>query len=433
MASRWVKTALVTLTAAAVATVTACSSSGAPNSAGKTVTLDFWGSAIGYDKSVARWNQTHSDIKINYAQIAAGSAGGYAKMQNAVKAGNAPCLGQVGYDTLPDFVVTGAAQDISQYANADKSQFTPWTWQMTGFGGKVFGIPVDAGPEALFYRADLFEQYGITPPKTWSEFAADAEKVHAANPAAYLTTTPQDAYDLGALTWQAGGKWFGTGDNQWQVTIDSPTTRQVADYWQGLLGKHLATSESTLDTAWFKDVQNGKVLSLVSAVWAAPLIAQGLPGLSGKWAVAPMPQWTPGQAATGSRGGSATVVLTGCKYPQQATEFADWLSTNSDSVTNLIKNTGIYPAATSGQDLPAVNQPSAYFGGQNIYQVFKTAAANISPSWGWGPTMVQVQSEMKHGLKLAGTGQGTIPQAVTAVQADTVTAMKSQGLSVSGG
>ncbi|HXR72592.1 ABC transporter substrate-binding protein [Actinocrinis sp.] len=395
--------------------------------------MDFWGSAIGYDKSVARWNQTHSDIKINYAQIAAGSAGGYAKMQNAVKAGNAPCLGQVGYDTLPDFVVTGAAQDISQYANADKSQFTPWTWQMTGFGGKVFGIPVDAGPEALFYRADLFEQYGITPPKTWSEFAADAEKVHAANPAAYLTTTPQDAYDLGALTWQAGGKWFGTGDNQWQVTIDSPTTRQVADYWQGLLGKHLATSESTLDTAWFKDVQNGKVLSLVSAVWAAPLIAQGLPGLSGKWAVAPMPQWTPGQAATGSRGGSATVVLTGCKYPQQATEFADWLSTNSDSVTNLIKNTGIYPAATSGQDLPAVNQPSAYFGGQNIYQVFKTAAANISPSWGWGPTMVQVQSEMKHGLKLAGTGQGTIPQAVTAVQADTVTAMKSQGLSVSGG
>jgi hypothetical protein len=89
---------------------------------------------------------------------------------------------------------------------------------------------------------------------------------------------------------------------------------------------------------------------------------------------------------------------------RHATEFR---RTDTDSVTSLINNTGIYPAATSGKELPAANQPSAHFGGQNIYQVFRTAAANISPNWAWGPTMTQVQPDFKDGLKKAGAGQGS--------------------------
>lgn len=436
MATRWLRGGCAVLTAASLVMLSACGGSSAQGSQdsgdGKAVTLEFWAAAIGLEKSVELWNQSHPDVKVNFSRISPGSVGGYAKMQNAVKAGNAPCLGQIGYDTMPTFVATGALENVSEYADASKDLFVPWTWQMSDIGGQVYGIPVDVGPQALFYRSDLFKKYGITAPKTWDEFAAAAQKVHAANPATHLTTTPQDAYDLGALTWQAGGRWFGTDNDQWQVTIGSDETQKVAQYWQGLLSKDAVASVPPLDTAWFKAVQDGRVLSLISAVWAAPLIAKNLPDLAGKWAVAPMPQWTAGGTAAGNRGGSATAVLKGCKNPKQATEFATWLSTNPDSVTNLIQNTGIYPAAKSGLDLPAVNQPSAYFGGQNIYEVFKTAAANTSTNWMWGPTMTQTQSDFKAALKKAGTGQGTIPQAVTDVQASTVAALKSQGLSVTG-
>ncbi|WNM31976.1 extracellular solute-binding protein [Streptomyces sp. Li-HN-5-11] len=396
------------------------------------MTVEFWGSAVGYDKTVALFNKTHKDIKIKYTQVPAGSAGGYSKMLNAVKAGNAPCLGQVGYDTLPSFAASGAVEDISQYAGSSKDKFVPWAWQMSSLGGKVLGVPIDLGPEAMFYRADLFKKYKIKPPTTWNEFAAAAEKAHAASPDTYLTTLPQDAYDLGALTWQAGGKWFGTANDRWQVTIDSPATQKVARYWQGLLDKKQVLSEPTFDTAWYKDIQDGHVLSYIGAVWAAPLIEQNAPGAAGKWSVAPLPQWTAGQQASGNRGGSATVVLKGCKNARQATEAALWMSTNADGVTSLIKNTGIYPAATSGQELPAVNQPSKYFGGQNIYQVFKAAAAHTTANWVWGPTMTQVQPDFKDGLKQVGAGQGTIPKLVGSVQANTVKAMKSQGLGVSG-
>ncbi|MBC9823937.1 extracellular solute-binding protein [Terrabacter sp. MAHUQ-38] len=421
--------------AASLTALGACSSSGqegaqGPGGAGP-VTVEFWGSAIGLDKAVALFNQSHKDVKINYSQISPGSAGGYAKMLNAVKAGNAPCLGQVGYDTLPSFAAADAVEDVSEYANPSKDKFVPWAWGLSGIGGQLFGIPVDLGPEALFYRSDLFKKYGITAPTTWDEFAAAAQKVHAADAKAYLTTLPESAYDLGALTWQTGSKWFGTKNNAWQVTIDNAQTQKVAQYWQGLLDKKLVVSEPTFDTAWYKDIQDGRVLSYVGAVWASALIEENAPGASGKWSVAPMPQWTAGEKASGNRGGSATAVLKGCKNLKEATEAAVWLSTDNGSVTSLIQNTGIYPAAKAGQQLPTANQPSEYFGGKNIYAVFREAAANIPEGWVWGPTMTAVQPDFKDGLKKVGAGEGTIPELVTKVQAKTVSGMKGQGLSVS--
>lgn len=432
---RRVRTAAALAAAAVLAgALAACGSAASSSGSGSgPVTVSFWGWAPGYANSVALFNKTHKDIRIAFQQTPSGSKGGYAKMLDAVKAGNAPCLAQVGYETLPTFAASGALQDISSYVSADKSQFVPWTWQQVSVGSQVYGIPVDTGPEALFYRTDLFRKYGLTVPKTWAQFAADARKFHAANPANHLTTTPQDAYDLAGLAWQAGASWFGTANDKWQVTINDAATQKVAQYWQGLLASKEVVNEPTLDTQWFSALNAGHLAALVGAVWNAPLIATNLPGESGKWAVAPMPQWNAGQDAAGNVGGSSTAVLKGCAHPQQAAEFAEWMSTNSASAANLIKVTGIYPAAVSALSLPAVSQPSAYYGGQDIYQVFRDAATHTSTTWQWGPTMNQTEADFADSLQQAGSGQNTITGTLPAVQAKTIAAMNSQGLQVSHG
>ncbi|RVU20984.1 sugar ABC transporter substrate-binding protein [Streptomyces antnestii] len=415
--------------------MSACSSGGEVSDSGSRasgpVSLDFWGWAPGYDKSVALWNKTHPNVKVKFSKVPSGLSGGYTKMQAAVKAGNAPCLAQVGYESLSTFVTTGALEDISSYANTDKDQFVEWAWKQSGLGGKVFGIPVDTGPTALFYRKDLFAKYHLPAPKTWQDFSAAAEKFHAADPENYLINAPMDSYEMAVYTWQSGGHWFGTANDQWQVKIDGPQTQKVSQYWQGLLDKKvLKTGVAPLDGAWFKEAKADHMASVVTAAWAAPMFEQMLPKQSGKWAVAPMPQWNAGEQAAGNNGGSSTAVLKGCKHLKQATEFATWFSTNKDSVSNLIKNTGIYPAAKSGMDLPAVNQKSPYFGGQNIYQVFKAGAENTDPNWVWGPTMSQVEPDFIDELKKVAQGKASMSDAAEAVQSKTVKAMKSQGLSV---
>ncbi|WP_345762094.1 ABC transporter substrate-binding protein [Diaminobutyricibacter sp. McL0608] len=431
MKSTRARTALAVAALVPLLAMTACSGAGSSDAAsGGHITLDFWGWAPGYDDSVKLWNASHPEIQVKFNTIPSGSGGGYAKMQAAVKAGTAPCLAQVGDESLPTFVASGALADISPYAKASADKFVKWTWNQVSVADKIVAIPVDTGPMAMFYRTDILKKDGIAVPTTWQEFADAAKKFKATGAANYLTTSPQDAYDVAAYSWQAGGPWFGIDGNSWKVSIDNPQTQKVAAYWQDLVAGGLVKSEPTLAEGWIKDVAADHIPIMISAVWAAPLIQSSLPAQAGKWAVAPMPQWTAGETAAGNNGGSTTAVLKGCKNLKEATQFATWFSTDKSSVANLIKKTGIYPASKAALEMPELNQPSAFYGGQDIYKVFKDAAANTDTSWKWGPTMTQVETDFTDGIGKATTGSDTLPGVVTAVQKSTVTAMKSQGLSV---
>jgi multiple sugar transport system substrate-binding protein len=421
----------------ATALLAGCSSSGSTGSDGASaagpVTLDFWGWAPGYDQSVALWNKAHPDIQVTFDKTASGSKGGYTKMLTAVQAHNAPCLAQVGYETLPSFAAAGALQDVTAYTSSAKSQFADWTWNQVTIGGKTYGAPVDTAPMALMYRKDLFAKYGITtPPATWDQYAADAAKVHAADPSVYLGDFGNDAYNYAGLAWQAGAPWFGTANQQWQVSIGSAGNQKVASYWQGLLDKKLLKTDPSFDPSLYSDMASGKILSDVNAVWDAPIIASSVKGTSGDWAVAPMPVWDAGNPVYGNDGGSATAVLSGCAHAKEAAEFALWMSTDADSVSNLIKVTGIYPAATAGLTNPALSAADPFYGGQKIYDVFNAETPHINTSWQWGPTMTQTSTDLGDGLGQAGTGGATLPGVLGTVQSKTVAQMKQQGLTVTG-
>lgn len=434
MRKRWIPAAA---TVAAVLALAGCGSSGSGSSQGQAngpVTLTFWGWAPGYPQSVALWNKAHPDIQVSYETIPSGSKGGYTKLLTAVQAGNAPCLGMVGYETLPSFAAAGALQDATQYLSADKSQFAAWTWNQVTIDGKTYGVPVDVAPMALLYNKTLYAHYGITtPPATWADYAADAAKIHQADPSVSIGYLGNDAYNYAGLDWQASAPWFGTSGDAWQVSIDSAAGQKVAAYWQDLASRHLLSGDQSYSATLYKDMAAGKVLSDVNAVWDAPILASSDKGQSGQWAVAPMPVWDASAPAYGNDGGSATAVLKGCKHPQQAAEFADWMSTDAQSVTNLINVTGIYPAATSGLGNAALAAPNAFYGNQVIYDVFKAEMPNINTSWQWGPTMTQVSTDLGNGLGNAEAGSQTLPAMLTGVQSKTVAELKSQGMSVSGG
>jgi multiple sugar transport system substrate-binding protein len=436
MAPRWFKSAAAAVAVLSASALTGCSGTNSPGPAetgpaGEPVTIEYWGAAVGQEKSVEIFNAAHKDVQIKYTQISAGSAGGYSKMLNAVQAGNAPCLGQISFDTIPSFAASGSLEDISEYAEGSKDQYSPVSWQLSSLGGNVYGIPVGLGPMALFYRADLFEQFGIEVPKTWEDFQTAAQTVKAKDPAAYLATFPLNTYDIGALSHQAGGQWFGTDDDAWKVSINDEPSKQAAEYWQGLLEEKLVVPEPAFDQAWYTNLQSGRLLSYVGAAWSGELLEKNAPGLAGKMAVAPVPQWKEGDKVSGNRGGGSISVLKGCKNPKEATEAAVWMTTNADSVTSLIKETGIYPAAVSGQKLPALTAGSDFFiNGDKTAEIFSTAASTIPEQWVWGPNMTSLQPKMNDGLKVIGSGQGTITELLDTLQASTIADLKSQGLSV---
>lgn len=429
----------LTLAAAALlaAGVSACSGTSTPAagpaaeaSQSGPVSMEFWGWAPGYDKIVAEWNATHPNIKITFKQTPSGAKGGYTQITDAITAGKGPCLAQIEYGTIPSMLVKNALMDITQYAGADMAEYVPSAAAATTIGGKIYGIPVDLGPMVLFYRSDLFAKYGIAkPPATWAEYQTDAEKVAAADPGVKFGTAPTDGNDLAAFSMQTGQSWYSADGGTWTVSIDNPGTREVAAYWQHLKDKGLVmASGNAWDPQFDKAAEANKVLTFVNAAWAAGGLKSDLKDESGKWAVAPMPTWSAGDDKSASNGGSATSVLTGCKTPREAEQFAVFLSTNPQAVSTGINVGGLYPASTAGQNDPSLTVGDPYFGGQKVSDVYKASAAQIPTTWTDGPTYQQVETDFTADL-----GQGTYLTAVTEVQASTVAAIKQLGLSVTGG
>ena len=417
----------------------ACSSSGGNSSAatpasGGKVTLTFWSWVPGISQSVGLWNKTHPGIHVNLNEVTSGAAGTYAKMFSALQAGNAPDLGQIEYATLPNFEHVGGVVNLAPYgAKSVKSDFVPWTWGQVTQGSAVYAIPQDTGPMGLFYRADLFKQYGLAVPTTWAQYLSDAQKLHAAHPNAYIAAFPaNDAQWFAGLAWQAGAKWFATSGDTWVTGIDDTPSQQVANFWQQLIGDHLVKVEPDFASEWYKDLSDGTLLTSPTAVWGENTLITNAAPTKGDWRVAPMPNWgsTP---SNGNWGGSTTVVFKDSKHPAQAAQFATWLNTNPQSITGLITKGGLYPADLAGEKQPAANSPVPFYGGQNIWQVFQTDGKLVNTAFQWGPIMNTTFTQMSDGFGKATGGSETLSQVLASTQSQTMSTMKSQGFSVKSG
>lgn len=401
--------------------------------AGEAVTLEFTSWIPGIEEVVELWNDENPDIQVKVQTGPNGNGGTYKNFFNQLAAGDAPDLGQIEYDALPNFVVQDGLVDISACEDVVKaeSQFVPWTWGQVTLGGgdAVYGVPQDSGPMALFYRKDLFEANGIAVPTTWDEYKEAAKAVRAAG--AYITNfSTADVNQLAGFVWQAGGSWFANDGDAWTVDLTDEGSTQVAEYWQSMLDEDLVATYPAWTDEWNNAYNASNVWTWVSAVWGANSISSGAPDTAGNWAVAPMPQWSAGDEVAGNWGGSSIAVFKGTKHLYEATKFALWLNTSEEALTALNTLANLYPATIDGMQLPALKEGVEFYGGQAIYDVFAEAAEQVSPDFVWGPTMTQTYADVSDGLGKAATGSGTVLEALENGTAKTIAAFKAQSIPV---
>jgi multiple sugar transport system substrate-binding protein len=395
------------------------------------VTLSFWAWDPNIDKVVAIWNKSHPDVQVQLSNPAGGDQL-VAKMITAHQAKNGPEIAKVEYQSLPALVSGGVVRDITAYTTDAIKNFDDATLAATRFDGKVYGVPQDFAPMMLFYRQDLFKQYGLAVPATWDQFAQEAATLKTKAPKAYLTNF--DAADPGwftGLTQQAGADWWKNDGQNWTVAIDGPESKKVADFWQGLVTKGVVAKNPSFSPEWNKQMNDGTLLTWISGAWAPAQLGGIAPNTKGKWAVAPIPAWTAGDPATGIWGGSAITVTSDAKYPKQAAEFASWLNTDPEAITAQVQNINIYPAATPGRALPILAQPPAFIPNQpDFYNVVKTAAPSAKSYSIWGPDVTVTFRSYTDSFGKALQSGGSFSDALSTIQSSTVADMKKLGFTV---
>ncbi|MEU1215753.1 ABC transporter substrate-binding protein [Streptomyces sp. NPDC005791] len=422
---------------AATALLSGCGSDdgGDEPAASGPASLTYWAWAPGLDKVADIWNKgpgKEAGITVTVKKQASGDDL-VTKIITAAKAGKAPDLVQAEYQALPTLVSNDVLADISEEAGDTKSQFADGIWQQATLGSDaLYALPQDSGPLMFYYRQDLFQQYGLTVPTTWDEFAETARELKKKAPDKDLTTfSSNDSGLFAGLAQQAGAKWWTTGGDTWKVAIDDPATRKVADFWGGLVKEGAIDNQPMYTPAWNKALNTGKQVAWVSAVWAPGTLTTAAPETKGKWAMAPLPQWTAGESVTGSWGGSSTAVTNDSSNKKAAATFAKWLNTDPTALAALVKEGGIYPAATAAQTGGALSKAPDYFSGQpDFYTEAAKIAQGTAPA-AWGPNVNVAYSAFKDNFAEAAKNRADFGPALTAMQDATVADLKKQGFGVS--
>jgi multiple sugar transport system substrate-binding protein len=416
-------------------TLAACGSeSGDGDTESGPASLTYWTWTPGMDKVVDLWNKgpgKKDRITVTVKKQASGDTL-VTKILTAHKAGKAPDLVQAEYQALPTLVSNDALADISKNIGDAEGKFADGVWQQTTLGtDAVYAVPQDIGPMMFYYREDLFKQYGLTVPTTWDEFAETARKLKKAAPEKDLTTfSANDSGLFAGLAQQAGAKWWTTSGDQWKVSINDAATQKVAKFWGGLVKEGAIDNQPMYTPAWNKALNTGKQIAWVSAVWAPGTLTTAAPDTQGKWAMAPLPQWSAGDNSTGSWGGSSTAVTTDSEHRAAAAKFAAWLNTDSEALNALAKESGIYPAATNAQTSGAFLKPPAYFANQaDFYTKAADIAETTAPS-AWGPNVNVAYTTFKDAFGAAAKSKSDFGAALDEMQADTVADMKKQGFEV---
>ncbi|MBE8470358.1 ABC transporter substrate-binding protein [Streptomyces justiciae] len=399
------------------------------------VSLTYWTWTPGMDKVVDLWNKGQGkkdQITVTVKKQASGDTL-VTKILTAHKAGKAPDLVQAEYQALPTLVSNDALADISKNVGDAKGKFAEGVWQQTTLGtDAVYAVPQDIGPMMFYYREDLFKKYGLTVPTTWDEFAETARALKKKSPDTDLTTfSANDSGLFAGLAQQAGAKWWTTEGDKWKVGINDAATKKVADFWGGLVKEGAVDNQPMYTPAWNKALNTGKQIAWVSAVWAPGTLTTAAPDTKGKWAMAPLPQWTAGENKTGSWGGSSTGVTTDSKHQEAAAKFAAWLNTDDQALTALAKESGIYPAATNAQTSGAFAQAPEYFSNQaDFYTKAAEIAKTTAPS-AWGPNVNVAYTAFNDAFGAAAKNKSDFAAALDKMQDATVADLKKQGFGVS--
>ncbi|ANP71410.1 ABC transporter substrate-binding protein [Cryobacterium arcticum] len=394
-----------------------------------TITVWAWAPAV---EDIAKaFEKENPNVTVKVVNAGTGNDQ-YIKLQNAIKAGSgAPDIAQIEYYALPQFALSDALADLTDFGfDQYASEYTDSTWGSVNLGDGIYALPQDSGPMAMFYNKAVFDQYGIEVPTTWDEYIAAAEKLHAANPNAYITNDTGDAGFTTSMIWQAGGQPYTTKDST-DVTLNlqDEGSKKFADTWNQLLDNDLLAPTPSWSDEWYKGLGDGTIATLNIGAWMPGNLESGVPEASGDWRVAPLPTYTAGDTASAENGGGGDAILKQSKNKLVAAGFLQYM--NEGEGTQISIDAGGFPSTVADLDSDEfLGYESEYFGGQKINEVLVQSAKDVVPGWSYLPFQVYSNSIFSDTVGQAYASKGDINEGLTAWQKATASYGNEQGFTV---
>lgn len=303
------------------------------------------------------------------------------KLTTALASNNPPDVIEMGNTQNAKFSASGALLDLSPYkAKLGADQWPAGLASAGQWNGKTYGAPLLAANRVVIYRTDLFQQAGITVPKTFAEWVADTKKLNEANAKTKnfqgIYLPGQSWYFYAGLLWDAGGDLAVKDGNAWKGALDTPAAATAMSEYAQLQSLSKAPKDADEATPQqFQVFAQGNVAQMVGLPWEMGSAVGANAKLKDKVAVFAIPGQSADKTGSVFLGGSNLGIAAGSHSPKLA---SDWLTlmTGEKYQGELATASGVVPNRTSL--LAALTDPTA--------KTMAGAAANgrvtpVDPRW----------------------------------------------------
>jgi multiple sugar transport system substrate-binding protein len=197
-----------------------------------------------FEDSVKGWNATH-DIKVELQYVPVQDYIGGSKLQTAFASSQGPDIFIISPGDFLRYYNGGVLADLTPYMeDAAKEDFFPSVMETRLVDEKIYGVPIDVVPLAMYYSVKAFEEAGLSEsdiPKTWDQFLEIAHRLTKGNRFGCLFQTAPGYYQTFTwypFMWQGGGD-IATPDGK-RSAFASPATVQALKFWQDAIQQNVA-------------------------------------------------------------------------------------------------------------------------------------------------------------------------------------------------
>ncbi|MER5601551.1 ABC transporter substrate-binding protein [Streptomyces sp. NPDC002265] len=352
-----VRKAALVLTASAILLTTACtgqSGSGASDDASKETTINFWHawSAPSEVKAVQAlvdgFEKKHPNIHVDVVGNVTDD-----KINQALRAGGAKApdvISSFTTNNVGKFCSSGALTDLNPFF--EKSGIDPATTfpkamnEYTQFDGDRCAAPLLGDAYGLYYNKTAFAKAGIkNPPRTWSEFEADAKKLTIAKGDSYTqlgfmpdyhgweSTTEHYFGQFSPTYFDSSGKSNLAKDPAFKAGFT--LQKKLVDELGGF--QRLEKFRSTLGDEWGPKhpFHTGQVAMQLDGEWRLGMATEAKPDFEIGVAPLPVPDDQASQYGKGYITGTITGIAANSSKQNAAWELVKYMTTDTDAVVDF--------------------------------------------------------------------------------------------------
>lgn len=263
------------------------------------------------------------------------------KMSNAsyvqaILSGKGPdCSLQMARSEPVNLALRGAMYDLKQFDDfgqvmdrfMTKDSAVPFTFQ-----DGVYALPDTINFYMMFYRTDLFEEYGLEPPKTWDEFVEVSSILYRNNlqaslPYTQITTAAMVNAGVGSLSilptliMQMGGQIYKEDGSATDLT--SATSIRAFEFWTDFFAEY----KFPVTADFFNRFRIGTMPLGIQNYTMYINLTLAAPEITGKWKMVPIPGFEQEDGSIRNvQAGSGTGcgILKVAKNKEAGWEFLKW-------------------------------------------------------------------------------------------------------------